>query len=136
MTASGFSPDLALQQLKDVRLRLLQLHKALLDAEKETYEAAFGRVRTNMEYFHLVLEHEWFQWLRPMSGLIAEVDEAIGNKKEPITTAAAIVYLERTLVLLEMNPNGAGHTQKYYEAIERNADVARLHVELTEILRG
>jgi hypothetical protein len=136
MADNAFSPDLALQQLKDVRLRLLRLHKALLDAEKETYESAFGQIRTNMEYFQLVLEHEWFQWLRPMSGLIAEVDEAIGDKQAPITPEAAIVYLERTVVLLEMNPNGAGNQQKYYEAIERDADVARLHVELTEVLRG
>lgn len=136
MNASGFSPDLVLQQLKDVRLRLLRLHKALLDAEKETYEAEFGRVRTNVEYFHLVLEHEWFQWLRPMSGLIAEVDEAIGSKKSPITPELAIVYLERTVVLVEVDPNGDVGGQRYYEAIERDPDVARLHVELTTVLQG
>jgi hypothetical protein len=136
MTANSFSPDASLEQLKQARMQLLRLHKALLEAEKMAYEIEHGRIKSNMEFFGLVLEHEWFQWLRPMSGLIAEVDEAIGNKKSPITPEAAIFYLERTVTLVEMNPNGHHQAQKYYEAIERDPDVARLHVELVEVLKS
>jgi hypothetical protein len=136
MTEYFFPADTAIQQLKQARLQLLRLHKALLEAEKITYEMTHGRIASNMEFFGLVLEHEWFQWLRPMSGFIAEVDEAIGNKKQPITDAMAIVYLERTTTIIAMNPNSDDHTQKYYEAIERDADVARLHVELIAVLQG
>jgi hypothetical protein len=136
MSTSAFSPDSSIQQLKQVRLQLLRLHKALLEAEKMTYEYEHGRIGSNVEFFGLVLEHEWFQWLRPMSGLIAEVDEAIGSKKSPITPEVAIVYLERTVVLVEVDPNGDVGGQRYYEAIERDPDVARLHVELTTVLQG
>lgn len=140
MTASAFSPDFnsdrAIEQLKQVRMGLLRLHKALLDAEKVTYEQEHGRIKTNMEFFGLVLEHEWFQWLRPMSGLIAEVDEAIGSKKTPITADHAVGYLERAYSLVIVDPNGNGHAQKYYEAIERDPDVARLHVEVTQVLHA
>jgi hypothetical protein len=135
MTANSFSPDAAIAQLKDARLQLLRLHKALLDAEKMAYEIEYDRINSNMEFFGLVLEHEWFQWLRPMSGFIAEVDEAIGNKKAPITPETAIVYLERTVILVEVNPHGEHPARKYYDAIERDPDVARLHVELVEVLQ-
>jgi hypothetical protein len=136
MTANTFSHDRAIDQLKATRHQLLRLHKALLDAEKNSYEITHGPIASNMEFFNLVLNHEWFQWLRPISGLIAEVDEAIGNKKDPIAPSTAVVYLERTYTLIVVDPTGASHAVKYYEAIERDADVARLHVELTEILQA
>lgn len=136
MTASSFSPDSAIEQLKQVRMGLLRLHKALLDAEKVTYEMEHGRIKNNMEFFGLVLNHEWFQWLRPMSGLIAEVDEAVGSKKTPITSEAAVNYLEQAYALVVVDPNGDGNAQKYYEAIERDPDVARLHVEVTQALQS
>jgi hypothetical protein len=135
MTANDFSHDRAIDQLKATRHQLLRLHKALLDAEKNTYEITHGPISSNMEFFNLVLNHEWFQWLRPISALIAEVDEAIGNKKDPIAPDMAVVYLERTYSLIAVNPTGDSHGIKYYEAIERDADVARLHVELTQILQ-
>ncbi|MBE9032882.1 hypothetical protein IQ266_24400 [filamentous cyanobacterium LEGE 11480] len=136
MTASAFSPDTAIEQLKQVRMGLLRLHKALLDAEKITYEQANGRIANNMEFFGLVLNHEWFQWLRPMSGLIAEVDEAVGNKKSPITADIAVRYLEQVTQLVAVHPTDKGNALKYYEAIERDPNVAQLHVTLTQILQG
>jgi hypothetical protein len=136
MTTPAFPTDTAIDQLKQARMLLLRLHKALLEAEKVTYEIEHGRIQTNMDFFGLVLNHEWFQWLRPMSGLIAEVDEAVGNKKMPITPDVAVVYLERAHAMVIVNPSDPHHGVKYYDAIERDADVARLHVELTEILQG
>ncbi len=135
MTAPTFDHDTAIDQLKAARRQLLQLHKALLDAEKITYEIAHGPIASNMEFFNLVLNHEWFQWLRPLSGLIAEIDEAIGNKKEPIVPSIAVVYLDRLTTVIIVNPTDDGHGAKYYEAIERDPDVARLHVELVQILQ-
>ncbi len=131
---TSFSHDRAIDQLKQARIQLLRLHKALLDAEKNTYEITHGPIVSNMEFFNLVLNHEWFQWLRPISGLIAEVDEAIGNKKAPIVPDMAVIYLERLTTIVVVNP-ADGHGIKYYEAIERDADVARLHVELSQILQ-
>jgi hypothetical protein len=136
MTSNAFSHDRAIDQLKQARIQLLRLHKALLDAEKNTYEITHGPIASNMEFFNLVLNHEWFQWLRPMSGLIAEVDEAIGNKKAPIAPHHAVTYLERAYMLIVVDPTGAYHAVKYYEAIERDPDVARLHVELVEIFQA
>jgi hypothetical protein len=135
MTDNAFSHDRAIAQLKQARIQLLRLHKALLEAEKNTYEITHGPIVSNMEFFNLVLNHEWFQWLRPISGLIAEVDETIGNKKAPIQPEMAVGYLERTYKLIVVNPTGDSHGMKYYEAIERDADVARLHVELIQILQ-
>jgi hypothetical protein len=62
-------------RLRPVRDRLLRLHKTLLDAERAEYERRFGRVGSSGEWLQLVLGHEHFAWLRPMSGLIARIDD-------------------------------------------------------------
>jgi hypothetical protein len=135
MTDQTFSHDTAIDQLKQARIQLLRLHKALLDAEKITYEIEHGPIASNMEFFGLVLNHEWFQWLRPISGLIAEIDEAIGNKKDPIVPHIAIVYLDRLTTVVIVNPTDDAHGAKYYEAIERDPNVAQRHIELVQILQ-
>jgi hypothetical protein len=135
MTDNTFSHDTAIDQLKQARIQLLRLHKALLDAEKITYEIAHGPIASNMEFFGLVLNHEWFQWLRPISGLIAEIDEAIGNKKDPIVSSVAVIYLDRLTTVVIVSPTEHEHGAKYNEVIERDPDVARLHIELVQILQ-
>jgi hypothetical protein len=132
---TSFSHDTAIDQLKQARLQLLRLHKALLDAEKITYEIEHGPIGNNMAFFGLVLDHEWFRWLRPISGLIAEIDEAIGNKQEPIVPPVAVTYLDQLMTIVIVDPTDTGHGAKYYEVIERDPDVARLHIELIRILQ-
>ncbi len=66
-------------QLRTVRDHLLTLHKALLDAERATYEKAYGPVRSPGEMLQLVLGNEHFAWLRPYSGLIVRIDEWLAD---------------------------------------------------------
>ena len=116
-------------------MRLLRLHKALLDAEKVTYEQRYGHISSNTQFFGLVLEHEWFSWLRPMSRLIADIDEAFASK-EAMTTDVARTFLAQAAQLLQPNPTGKTSERKYYETIERDATVAKLHVELSQLLQA
>jgi hypothetical protein len=65
-------PDEFVQQL---RHSILELHKALLDAQRIRYEREHGRIRSSGELLGLVLEHPAFAWLRQLSALIARLDE-------------------------------------------------------------
>lgn len=53
---------------------LLNFHKALLDAEKASYEEKNGPISDNGEYFQLVVNHDDFKWLRSLSEMIAQLD--------------------------------------------------------------
>jgi hypothetical protein len=66
-------------RLRQVRDRLLDLHKALLDAERARFEREHGRVASSGQWLQLVLSHEQFAWLRPYSGLIVRIDEWIAS---------------------------------------------------------
>jgi hypothetical protein len=63
------------RKLQNLIKLLLNLHKELLDFEREHYEKKNGPISSNNEYFVLVVNHEDFQWLRKLSELIALLDE-------------------------------------------------------------
>lgn len=125
--------DSTLQRLGQVRFALLRLHKALLDGERSRYEQEHGRIRSNTEFFHLVLENEWFAWLRPISQFIVQIDEAL-SAKEPITLAQADELLTQARELMQPLETGSPLEQNYYQAIQRDPDIAYIHAELANML--
>ena len=61
--------------LDNLSRALLRLHKALLDDERVSYERVHGRIPSNGAFLQLVLGDAWFAWLRPLSQLMAKLDE-------------------------------------------------------------
>lgn len=125
--------DTSLQRLGQVRFALLRLHKALLDSERVTYEQAHGKIRSNSEFFRLVIEDEWFDWLRPVSQFIVQIDEAL-SVKEPITLDQVNELLIQAQNLLQPAEAGTKIEQNYYNAIQRDPDIAFLHADLSKLL--
>ena len=74
--------DPAMQPLRDVRMGLLRLHKALIDSERAIYESQHGQM-TPGQFLTALLEEPYFAWLRPYSGLIVEIDEALAAEDPP-----------------------------------------------------
>jgi hypothetical protein len=125
--------DLDIQRLKQVRLQVLRLHKALLEAERDAYERQHGRVASNLEFFNLVTSHEWFGWLQPMTRWIVTVDEAVAQKDPVITADQAQVFLAAAVGLLATEGEGEC-SDRYCAVIDRVPAVARLHEETCLIL--
>lgn len=63
--------------LKKLFNLLLELHKNLLNLQKEQYEKERGQITNSNNYFQLVVSHDDFAWLRLLSTLIAQLDEMI-----------------------------------------------------------
>lgn len=133
MSTNSTSLDFTLQRLRLVRTGLLRLHKALLESERIVYEQFHGRIQSKGEFFRLVIGHEWFSWLRPISQLIAEIDEAFSDK-ESITLNQANQFLEETRKLLEPSQEGTSLEKRYYSAIQRDPDIALMHAEISKLL--
>jgi hypothetical protein len=133
MSSGSSSLDLSFQRLREVRAALLRLHKALLDSERDVYEQFHGRIRSNGEFFQLVLEDEWFSWLRPFSQFIVEIDEAL-SAKEPITLDRANELLDEVRSLVSPAEEGTNREQRYYQAIQRDPDIALMHAEVSRWL--
>lgn len=133
MSSTNSSPNAVRHHLQQVRSAFLRLHKALLDSERMLYEQFYGRIPSSGEFFRLVIGHEWFNWLRPMSQFIASVDETLSNK-EPVTLERANELLEEARRINYLSEDGTPEQQRYYYAIQRDPNIAIMYVEVGELL--
>src|SRR5437867_11917088 len=102
-------------KLDKLRRALLQLHKALLDAQRIRYERENGRVESRGELLELVLEDSSFEWLRVLSPLIAPLDElAEADDEDASGEIRGVIDKLRTLVRFEGN---SGFTGPYREIV-------------------
>jgi len=134
MSSSDGSLQPTLQRLKEVRGSFLQLHKALLEAERQSYEYTHGRIQSRGEFFQLVIGHEWFDWLRPMSKFIAHVDDRLASKDEPVTLDQAKELLEQAKELVYLKGEQELEETRYYQAVQRDPEVAFMHIKVSRLL--
>lgn len=130
--SDGPAPESTLERLSDLRRGLLRLHKVLLDAERDWYEQAHGRVSSG-EMLQLVINHEQFAWLHSISELIVRIDEML-DADEPLAMRDADALLAETRGLLTPSETGNEFEKKYYAAIQSNPDVVLTHREVIELL--
>ena len=90
------------------------------------WEAMNGRVPGNGEFLQLVVHDPWFQWLRPMTALIAAMDEAMTDEA-PEAAARVTALVAAARELLHPNEMGSDFQQRYFEFIQRSPDVAVAH---------
>src|SRR5437879_668213 len=76
-------PQTTLRYLRELRTKLLHLHKTLLEMERADFERVSGRL-TGGELLQLVINHPQFAWLRQISALVVQIDETL-DADEPAT---------------------------------------------------
>jgi hypothetical protein len=123
------------QSLVRLRQGLLALHKLLLDHETVAYERIHGRV-PKLELLGLVLHHERFAWLRPISGLIAQMDHLLDAEEPPSTEEDARRLFGRARALLRPEEAGAGFGRKYLAALQSDPDVILSHAAVSRLIAG
>jgi len=128
--------DVTRQVVKDLRQRLLRLHKTLLDLERRDYERARGQIGNSYEFLQLVLKDPWFDWLHRLSELIVQIDEALDQRETdtPTTEADAAALVERCKALLAPAETGTEFQKNYFLALQQSPDVVLLHSELMKML--
>jgi hypothetical protein len=130
--SAGPAPEATLQRLRNLSRGLLNLHKTLLDIERASYEQAHGRV-TSGELLRLLLGHKQFAWLRPISELVAQIDERL-DADEAVTVADADALLGQARRLLTPSPKGDEFERNYYAAMQEEPDVVLAHRAVTLLL--
>lgn len=86
------------QELTELSRAFRHFHSALLELNKAEYETQYGVISGPFVYYQLVLEHPHFQWLRPLSGLMATLDQVVASKTE--IDAQNIRDVQRAIALL------------------------------------
>ena len=122
------------ERLREVRLRLLDLHKVLLDDTRAAYELDRGRIPSNAALLQLAIHDPWFAWLHPLSELVVRIDVALqpdGNA----TDADGSFLLEQVERLLSPAQSVEPFARRYYEALQRQPAVITAHGDVRRVLK-
>jgi hypothetical protein len=126
------------ENLSHVRRTLLDLHKALIERERTTYEKTHGSVSA-AEMLRLLIGDDRFSWLHPISEIIVRVDELISNSNErrrPSPARPAMtpdeVSAEATALLRETRDLLTGHApdgfrERYHAALQHDTAIVLMH---------
>jgi hypothetical protein len=126
------NPTLESGLLREVRLKLLQLHQTLLEMERKRYERTHGRVNSG-ELLQLVINHPEFAWLRMISALVVQIDEML-DADEP-TADTDVINLITGAHRLFTESVDQDFQQKYQAALQQEPEVVMAHSALMKLLR-
>lgn len=122
--------------LTELRRLLLQLHKTLLDWQRNEYEQQHGRLQTT-QLLHVMMNDAAFAWLRSMSGLIVRIDESLDTKQrpgeaKPDMESGPLMAAARELIAPE---SGSPYGQRYHAALQELPDAVLAHRDLVTLLK-
>ena len=115
-------------RVSNLRHSLLELHKALLDAQRIAYERTHGRIETSGEFLGLVLNHPEFEWIRALSALIAQLDEW-AEEMETASPAELDGIVEALRSLIRPEGANAAFSARYWRMVEDVPGVTVAHVK-------
>lgn len=133
-TRKRVSDALAIAHVRALRLALLTLHKALIDAERSRYERAHGRIENPHHALRLVMEDPWFAWLRPMAQLIVQIDERMADR-EPLAASEATAFVSQIEAVVRRDgtdPFGLA----YQRILQEEPSVVVAHGRVVSLLAG
>jgi hypothetical protein len=121
-------------KLEHLSTALLDLHKVLIDYVRAGYEREKGSVGGPFELLRLLTSDAYFDWLRPLSRLLADIDELM-EKSAPLSEAEAGAVKAEVRSLLEADADlPTTFTQKYLLALQEEPAVVLAHAKATQTL--
>ena len=122
-------------RLRDLRGKLLQLHKVLLDDARASYEMDRGRVPSSATLLQLVISDPWFAWLHSLSELVVRIDQTV-EPDSPATDADAAALIDQVEKLLTASENGEGFQRRYFDALQRQPAVVMAHADVRRAIKA
>jgi hypothetical protein len=119
--------------LDAVAQALRPLHKSLLEVTRADYEREHGPIPGPGVFFQLLVRDPFFAWLRPMSGLMAQIDEILDEEEPPAPARVAELCVRvEELVTESDHPFSA----RYLQILQTDPDVVMAHAALRRALGG
>ena len=112
---------------------MLAQHKLLLDRERAAYEQANGAIGGPGPFLNLVLNDPHFAWLRQISTLVVEIDEAL-SRRSTAGQPEADVLIGQARELMKPREHGNDFQTRYYAAVQESPDIVILQCRIEQIL--
>lgn len=109
--------------LRETSRALLPLHRALIEAARSDYSFAYEPVEQPTQLLRLLHDHPFFEWLKPLTSLIVDIDE-ISRRDFQSDEVAAIAARVESMFGNEADPS---FTSRYVPILQRETEVAIAH---------
>jgi hypothetical protein len=119
--------------LAELRHALVPLHRTLLEWERAAYERIHGRTGA-AEMLKVIVEDPQFAWLRPVSELIARIDDVL-ESDGPDVRVDVDGIVDQARMLVAPDEEGTPYARRYHSALQEVPDVVFAHRRVTAILR-
>jgi hypothetical protein len=119
--------------LSELRGLLLEQHKLLLDRERATYEKNHRPISGPGPFLALVLGDPQFAWLRLISTLVVEIDEALSRRSQA-GQPQADALLAQGRELMRPRAEGTDFQARYYQAVQESPDIVILQCRIERLL--
>ena len=113
--------------MNELRSRLLELHKTLVEVERQSYERTRGRL-TDGDFLKALIEDPVFAWLAPLTTLVVRLEELEADSPPPELKAE----IRR---LLKPDDLGLAFQRRYHELLQRSPDALVAHGALMAVLK-
>jgi hypothetical protein len=114
--------------LDTVRLRLLDLHKALIDTERREHERTLGRL-SGGEWLEALISDPAFAWLAPLTALIVRLDELQAQGEREVDPAPI-------RELLSPGGRGSDFQRRYADFLHRSPQALVAHGQVLRALKN
>lgn len=111
-----------------LRQRLLDLHKALIEAERRDHEKTLGRL-SGGEFLEALIKDPVFAWLAPLTGAIARLDEMADEGQ-------AQVEAKPIRDLLAAREGQSDFQRRYADFLQRSPEVLVAHGAVLRALKA
>lgn len=119
--------------VRDVRHHLLELHRALVDAERQEYERSRGRL-SDGDFLDALINDPAFSWLGGLTALIVRLDELL--EEEPAQPASLADCVAQIQKLLKPDADGSDFQRRYADLLQRSPEVGVAHGNTVRALRA
>ncbi len=114
-----------MDQLKTVRLLLLELHRLVLAVEREEYERQHGRVN-GAAFLRVLTTDPAFLWLKPMTAMILAMDDML-DAADDLQAADRVDAIERVRALITPDESGSEFQRRYADVLQQSPHVLLAH---------
>lgn len=118
-------------KLERISKGLKAVHKHLLDNERVAVELKLNRHLAPLEFFNMLTRDESFAWMKPLSALIAEIDEFI-DESENVSESDVASY--RTRIEFILRDPSSKLAARYLRYLPQDPEFIIAHAELRDAL--
>lgn len=112
---------------------LRDLHRSLVDVERNNYEREWGPVGDGGQLLQLLTKHPQFDWLHQLSEFIVDIDELADQ--DAVTDADVRAVIKQANALLTTSETGTSDfSQRYVALLQDHPALVMAHANVRRVL--